>query len=129
MHRGRGIAGPHCGSQGHEATRRRRLWVYDQPTGALYQVSEAGSALGVAVGDGHRRYPTECVCVERQRLQRLQQPERRSRLWAATTLYVHVHVHVHVAIGMQLNVYTCVYTRNGCEPARAYVQRMLGYYG
>ena len=38
--------------------------------------------------------------------------------WADVTLHVHVHAHVYVAIGMQLYVYTCVYTRNGCEPAR-----------
>ena len=68
------------GPRGPKAIRRRRLWVYDQPTGALYQVSKAGSALGVAVGDGRRRRPAECVCVERQRLQRLQQPERRRLL-------------------------------------------------
>ena len=48
--------------------------------GALYQVSETGSALGVAVGDGRRRRCAECDRVERQRLQRLQQPERRSLL-------------------------------------------------
>jgi hypothetical protein len=51
----------------------------DKHTGALDQVSDAGSALGVAVGDGRRRRCAECVCVERQRHQRLQQPERRSR--------------------------------------------------
>eukprot|EP00964_Phaeocystis_antarctica_P073958 scaffold45427_cov54-Phaeocystis_antarctica.AAC.1 len=44
---------------------------------AFYQVSEAVSALGVTVGDGSRRHCAECVCVERHRLQRLQQPERR----------------------------------------------------
>jgi len=47
--------------------------------GALYQVSETGSDLGVAVGDGSRRRCAECDRVERQRLQWLQQPERRCR--------------------------------------------------
>ena len=56
----------------------KSLSVCHQLTGALDQVGDAGSALGVAVGDGRRRRCAECVCVERQRLQRLQQPERRS---------------------------------------------------
>ena len=64
--------------QGHRLA--RPVWVYDQPTGALDQVSDATGALGVAVGDGRHRHPAECVCVERQRLQRLQQPERRRLL-------------------------------------------------
>ena len=46
----------------------------------LYQVSEAGSALRVAVGYGRRNRCAEIVCVERQRLQRLQQPELRRPL-------------------------------------------------
>eukprot|EP00964_Phaeocystis_antarctica_P063636 scaffold38198_cov56-Phaeocystis_antarctica.AAC.1 len=45
----------------------------DQRTGALQKVSDAPSALGVAVGDGRRRRCAKCVYVERQRLQRLQQ--------------------------------------------------------
>ena len=63
-----------------KAITRHRLWAYDQPTRALYQASEAGGALGVAVGNGSRRHLAECVCVERQRLQRLQQPECRRLL-------------------------------------------------
>ena len=53
------------------------VWPCDQRTGALYQVSEAGGALLVAVGNGRRNRCAEIVCVERQRLQRLQQPEGR----------------------------------------------------
>ena len=49
--------------------------VYDRLTGTPYQVSEAGSALRVAVGRGRQHRPVERVCVKRQRLQRLQQPE------------------------------------------------------
>ena len=56
------------------------VWPCDQLTGALYQISNAGSALRVAVGNGRRNRCAERVCVERQRLQRLQQPELRRPL-------------------------------------------------
>ena len=50
-----------------EASSRGRdsLWVCDQLTSALDQVSEAFGALGVAVGNGRRRRCAEFVCVER----------------------------------------------------------------
>ena len=56
------------------------LWASTQPTCALHQAGEASEALGVTVGNSRCRRCAERVCVERQRLQRLQQPERR-RLW------------------------------------------------
>ena len=56
------------------------VWPCDQLFGALYQVSVAGSALCVAVGNCRRHRCKERVCVELQRLQRLQQPERRRLL-------------------------------------------------
>ena len=74
--------------QGYMWLMRAETSRCDQRTGALHKVSDASGALGVAVGDGRRRRPAECVCVEQQRLQRLQQPERwhlRSRLRIAAT--------------------------------------------
>jgi hypothetical protein len=49
----------------HKATEASSLWVCDQLTSALDQVSEAFGALGVAVGNGRRRRCAEFVCVER----------------------------------------------------------------
>jgi hypothetical protein len=71
-------------AQGHRDQERRgwdsSVWPCDQLTGALYQVSEAGSALLVAVGNSRRNRCAERACVERQRSQRLQQPKLRRPL-------------------------------------------------